>query len=62
MDSDVMTEEIFGPVLPVHGFSNLDEVISEINAREKPLALYIYSKSKKNTNKIITIPELEEQV
>lgn len=53
MDSEVMTEEIFGPILPVHGFSNLDEVITEINSREKPLALYIYSKSKKNTNKIM---------
>ncbi len=53
MDSDLMTEEIFGPVLPVHGYTDLDDVLSEINAREKPLALYIYSKSKKNTNKIL---------
>jgi len=53
MDSSVMTEEIFGPILPVHGYSNLDDVINEINDREKPLALYIYSKSKKNTDKII---------
>jgi len=48
-----MTEEIFGPVLPVFGFTNVDEVIDEINAREKPLALYIYSKNKKNINQII---------
>ena len=53
MDSAVMTEEIFGPILPVHGFTDLNEVIKEINDREKPLALYIYSKSNKNTNKII---------
>lgn len=53
MESSLMTEEIFGPVLPVHGFSNLDDVIATINKREKPLALYIYSKSKKNTNKIL---------
>jgi aldehyde dehydrogenase (NAD+) len=53
MDSELMTEEIFGPVLPVHGYTNLDEVIGEINSREKPLALYIYSKNKKNTSKII---------
>lgn len=53
MDCDLMTEEIFGPILPVHGYTDLDKVISEINAREKPLALYIYSRSKKNTDKII---------
>ncbi|MEM9548461.1 MAG: aldehyde dehydrogenase family protein [Bacteroidota bacterium] len=52
-DSTLMTEEIFGPVLPVYGYSDLDEVIQEINSREKPLALYIYSKNKKNTDKII---------
>ena len=50
MDSKVMTEEIFGPILPVHGFTDLEEVINIINKREKPLALYIYSKSKKNIN------------
>lgn len=53
MDSDLMTEEIFGPVLPVHSYTNLDEVIQTINSREKPLALYIYSSSRKNTNKIL---------
>lgn len=53
MDSKVMTEEIFGPVLPVHSYTDVDEVIKTINAREKPLALYIYSKSKKNTAHIM---------
>jgi len=52
-DSALMTEEIFGPILPIYGFSNLDEVITEINSREKPLALYIYSKSKKNISRIM---------
>ena len=53
MESTLMTEEIFGPVMPVYGFTNLEEVIKEVNSREKPLALYIYSKSKKNINHII---------
>jgi aldehyde dehydrogenase (NAD+) len=53
MDSKVMTEEIFGPILPIHSFNNLDEVINIINEREKPLALYIYSKSRKNTTHIM---------
>jgi len=53
MDSKVMTEEIFGPVLPIKTYRNLDEAIDLINAGEKPLALYIYSKSKKNIEKVM---------
>lgn len=52
-ESSLMTEEIFGPVLPVYSFTNLEEAIDQINDREKPLALYIYSKRKKNIDKII---------
>ena len=52
-DSTLMTEEIFGPVLPVYGYTDLNEVINEINVKEKPLALYIYSSSKKNQNYIM---------
>lgn len=53
MDSTLMTEEIFGPVMPVFGFTDINKVINEINNREKPLALYVYSKKKKNINHII---------
>ncbi len=52
-DSAVMKEEIFGPVLPVNSFKDIDEVTKFIRSGEKPLAIYIYSSSKKNTNKII---------
>lgn len=41
-DSPVMQEEIFGPILPVLPFSDLDEAIGRVNAREKPLALYYF--------------------
>jgi aldehyde dehydrogenase (NAD+) len=51
--SDVMTEEIFGPVLPVYSYKSLDEPIEMINSKEKPLALYIYSKSNANIDRII---------
>jgi len=51
--SEVMTQEIFGPVLPIITYSNLDNVINKINSKEKPLALYIYSKRRKNINKIL---------
>jgi len=39
-DLKVMQEEIFGPVLPVVSYSNIDEAISYINSRPRPLALY----------------------
>ena len=50
----VMQEEIFGPLLPIIGFTNLDEVIERINAGPKPLALYIYSKTEKNIDAVLT--------
>lgn len=52
-DTLLMQEEIFGPILPLKTYSNIDEVINYINEREKPLALYIYSQNKKTINTII---------
>ena len=43
LDSDVMTDEIFGPILPVLPVADLDEAIAFASAREKPLALYVFS-------------------
>lgn len=40
--SPVMCEEIFGPILPLRTYENLDEVIADVNAHEKPLALYFF--------------------
>jgi aldehyde dehydrogenase (NAD+) len=42
----VMQEEIFGPILPVMQFDTLEEVITEIISRPKPLALYLFTESK----------------
>jgi aldehyde dehydrogenase (NAD+) len=42
-DAPVMHEEIFGPVLPVLAVDGIDQAIAFINAREKPLALYLFS-------------------
>ena len=53
MDSTVMQEEIFGPVLPLVTFKNIEEAIAHVQANEKPLALYIFSKSSRNVNLII---------
>ena len=41
----VMESEIFGPILPILTYDNLDSAIALVNERPKPLALYIFSKS-----------------
>ena len=41
----MMTEEIFGPVLPIVHVSGADEAIAFITARDKPLALYLFTRS-----------------
>ena len=51
---DIMQEEIFGPIIPILTYKNIDEVINVVNNREKPLALYIFSENKENINKVTT--------
>ena len=46
-DTALMREEIFGPILPVIPFSNLDGVLAAINAGPKPLALYIFERDRR---------------
>lgn len=46
-DAPVMQEEIFGPIFPVLTFKHLDEVISFVTHREKPLALYYFGTNDK---------------
>lgn len=52
-EDKIMEDEIFGPILPVISFSNLEEVIHKVKKQPKPLACYIYSSSKKSSLKII---------
>lgn len=49
----IMQEEIFGPILPILEFKELEEVSTYINKGEKPLALYIFSKKRKNIDYIL---------
>ena len=42
----VMQEEIFGPILPVLTFENMDEVIKTVGSHDKPLALYLFAEDK----------------
>jgi len=43
----VMQEEIFGPILPVLTLPGVDQALNFINDREKPLAIYVFSKDQK---------------
>lgn len=51
--SKILEEEIFGPILPVYEFEKIDEVITYINNREKPLALYYFSESSKSIEYVL---------
>ena len=53
-DMAIMQEEIFGPILPVVAYQTLDEVIGLIADRPKPLALYIYSNTPANVDRILS--------
>jgi aldehyde dehydrogenase (NAD+) len=52
-DTAIMQEEIFGPVLPILAYRDLAEPIAAINARPKPLALYIYAKDRSRADRVI---------
>ena len=52
-DMRVMNEEIFGPVLPVVDYENVDEAISKINAKDRPLGLYYFGTDKSEESKVL---------
>ncbi|KAK9679807.1 Aldehyde dehydrogenase family [Popillia japonica] len=47
-NSSIMDEEIYGPILPIITVDNIQKAIAFINAREKPLSMYIFSKNRNN--------------
>lgn len=51
-DDKVMQQEIFGPVLPILTYRNLDEAIQRINSMAHPLALYLFTRDKANARKV----------
>ena len=53
-DSPVMEEEIFGPLLPVLRYEQLDDVVRHIRAGTKPLAMYIFSRDSKAVDKLLS--------
>jgi aldehyde dehydrogenase (NAD+) len=52
-DAPVMREEIFGPILPVIPVRSLDEALAFVNARPKPLALYIFARDGGTTRRVV---------
>ena len=52
-DMTIMQEEIFGPVLPVKTYEKLDEAISYVNSKDRPLGLYYFGDDNKEQNKVI---------
>lgn len=53
-DDLVMSEEIFGPILPVLTFSSIHEAIHKINTMEHPLALYIFTSNKQIAKQVLS--------
>lgn len=53
LQSDLMTDEIFGPILPILSYETESDIESIIYGLDKPLSLYVFSKNKKFINKII---------
>ncbi len=54
-DSPLMKDEIFGPIMPIITYKNIDEAVEFINSRPKPLATYYYGcnyRCNANLNKV----------
>lgn len=51
---DLMNEEIFGPILPILTYEDIQEAIDLINSKPKPLALYYFGKDDETANKVIS--------
>lgn len=53
LNSAIMNEEIFGPIMPIITFKTVEEVIAKVKSKSKPLALYIFSNKEAFTNQIL---------
>ena len=53
-DMKVMQEEIFGPVLPVKSYADVDEAIAFVNGRDRPLGLYYFGSDAEEREKVLT--------
>ena len=53
-EAPILNEEIFGPIFPLIEFSEIEEVISYVNERPKPLALYYFTNDKKKIKRVLS--------
>lgn len=53
MDSKVMKEEIFGPLLPVLKYRDIGTVLEHVKANEKPLTVYIFARNRRLIDRYI---------
>jgi aldehyde dehydrogenase (NAD+) len=53
MDSQMMDEEIFGPLLPIIPVTSVDEAVRFVNSRPHPLALYVFSEDKETVDRVL---------
>jgi aldehyde dehydrogenase (NAD+) len=53
-DAPVMTDEIFGPVLPIVEVDSVADAIATVNASDKPLALYVFSRSRATVDRVLS--------
>ncbi len=54
-DDAIMQEEIFGPIMPIIPYTDIKEVINYINSKDKPLALYCFSRNKKLIQQVVSL-------
>lgn len=52
-EAGIMHEEIFGPLMPILTYTDVDEAIADINSRPKPLALYVYGKDDRVIDRVL---------
>ncbi|MEP4890259.1 MAG: aldehyde dehydrogenase family protein [Aliiglaciecola sp.] len=53
LDSELMQEEIFGPILPIITLDSINQAIPFVNQRSKPLALYVYTNNDDYAQKVL---------
>jgi coniferyl-aldehyde dehydrogenase len=52
-DLALMREEIFGPILPVIAYDTLEDAIEQVNAGERPLALYVFAQDETVADEVL---------
>lgn len=54
-DDAIMKEEIFGPLMPIISFKDINELIEVFKTQEKPLAFYLFTSNNKEANRIMNL-------